>query len=85
VAHRFDATGSELREENREDYFRTHPCDYRVTGDAGYIGSQMVRELADAGKRAVALDNLSTGFDSAVAKDMPLVIGDTGDQNLLGL
>ena len=40
--------------------------------------------LADAGERVVVLDNLSTGFDWAVAKDMPLTIGDTGDQNLVG-
>jgi len=29
----------------------------------------MVLELADAGERVVVLDNLSTGFDWAVAKD----------------
>src|SRR3984885_14775021 len=50
-----------------------------VTGGAGYIGSHMVYELADAGERVVVLDNLSTGFDWAVAKGVPLVIGDTGD------
>ncbi len=33
-----------------------------VTGGAGYIGSHMVLELADAGERVVVLDNLSTGF-----------------------
>ena len=40
-----------------------------VTGGAGYIGSHMVYELADAGERVVVLDNLSTGFDWAVAKE----------------
>jgi UDP-glucose 4-epimerase len=55
-----------------------------VTGGAGYIGSHMVHRLADAGERLVVLDNLSTGFDWAVAKDVPLIIGDTGDQNLVG-
>jgi UDP-glucose 4-epimerase len=54
-----------------------------VTGGAGYIGSHMVHQLADAGERLVVLDNLSTGFDWAVAKDVPLIIGDTGDQNLV--
>ena len=39
-----------------------------VTGGAGYIGSHMVPELADAGERVVVLDNLSTGFDWAVPK-----------------
>jgi UDP-glucose 4-epimerase len=55
-----------------------------VTGGAGYIGSHMVHELADAGERVVVLDNLSTGFDWSVAKGVPLIVGDTGDQNLVG-
>src|ERR1700682_3797047 len=54
-----------------------------VTGGAGYIGSHMVYELADAGERVVVLDNLSTGFDWAVAKGVPLVVGETGDQALV--
>ena len=55
-----------------------------VTGGAGYIGSHMVHELADAGELVVVLDNLSTGFDWALAKDVPLIVGDTGDQSLVG-
>src|SRR5271169_2036152 len=55
-----------------------------VTGGAGYIGSHMVYDLADAGERVVVLDNLSTGFDWAIRKGVPLVVGDTGDQNLVG-
>ena len=55
-----------------------------VTGGAGYIGSHMVRDLADAGERVIVLDNLSTGFDWAIPKGVPLVVGDTGDQNLVG-
>src|SRR5438552_5612648 len=54
-----------------------------VTGGAGYIGSHMVHELADAGERTVVLDNLSTGFDWALPKGVPLVIGETGDQALV--
>jgi UDP-glucose 4-epimerase len=54
-----------------------------ITGGAGYIGSHMVYELADAGERVVVLDNLSTGFDWAVAKGVPLVVGETGDQALV--
>jgi len=54
-----------------------------VTGGAGYIGSHMVYELADAGERVVVLDNLSTGFDWAVAKSVSLIVGNTGDQNLV--
>jgi UDP-glucose 4-epimerase len=51
-----------------------------VTGGAGYIGSHMVHALLDAGEHAVVLDNLSTGFDSAVPKGVPLIIAESGDQ-----
>ena len=51
-----------------------------VTGGAGYIGSHMVNTLADAGEQVVVLDNLSTGFEWAIPKGVPLVIGETGDQ-----
>ena len=54
-----------------------------VTGGAGYIGSQMVRELADAGEHVVVLDNLSTGHRWAVAEGVPLIVGETGDQPLV--
>ena len=54
-----------------------------VTGGAGYIGSHMVYALLDAGERVVALDNLATGFDWAVAQDASLIIGDVGDQPLV--
>ena len=52
-----------------------------VTGGAGYIGSHMVHALVDAGERVVVLDNLTTGFDWAVAPGASLVIGETGDQS----
>jgi len=55
-----------------------------VTGGAGYIGSHMVYALVAAGEKVVVLDNLSTGFDWAVAEGVPLVIGETGDQPLVG-
>src|SRR5262245_2888782 len=53
------------------------------TGGAGYIGSHMVYALVAAGERVVVLDNLSTGFDWAVAGSVPLVVGETGDQSLV--
>jgi UDP-glucose 4-epimerase len=55
-----------------------------VTGGAGYIGSHMVLELVDAGERVVVLDNLSTGFRWAVAAPAALVVGDVGDEALVG-
>ena len=54
-----------------------------VTGGAGFIGSHMVYALVDAGEPVVVLDDLSTGFDWAVAPGVPLVVGDTGDQELV--
>ena len=54
-----------------------------VTGGAGYIGSQMVHDLVDAGERVVVLDNLSTGHRWAVADGVPLIVGETGDQPLV--
>lgn len=50
-----------------------------VTGGAGYIGSHVVRQLGERGERVVVLDNLSSGFRSAVLNGQ-LVIGDTGDR-----
>jgi UDP-glucose 4-epimerase len=54
-----------------------------VTGGAGYIGSHVVRQLGEAGERVVTLDNLTTGFREAVTAG-DLVVGDTGDEALLG-
>ena len=54
-----------------------------VTGGAGYIGSHMVLDLVAAGEPVVVLDNLSTGFSWAVARGVPLVVGESGDQALL--
>ncbi len=54
-----------------------------VTGGAGYIGSHMVLALCDAGEEVVVVDNLSTGFRSAVPEGVRLVVGDFGDQDLI--
>ena len=54
-----------------------------VTGGAGYIGSHMVHELVDGGENVVVLDNLSTGFRFLMPAGVPLVIGSTGDRDLV--
>jgi UDP-glucose 4-epimerase len=54
-----------------------------VTGGAGYIGSHMVRALADAGEGVVVVDNLSTGFSAFLPEGVPLFIGDAGDESLV--
>jgi UDP-glucose 4-epimerase len=53
-----------------------------VTGGAGYIGSHVVRQLGERGETLVTLDNLSSGFRSAV-RHGEFVQGDTGDAPLL--
>lgn len=53
-----------------------------VTGGAGYIGSHVLRQLGERGEKLVALDNLASGFRSAVLHG-ELVVGDTGDTALV--
>jgi UDP-glucose 4-epimerase len=54
-----------------------------VTGGGGYIGSHMVHALADAGESVVVLDDLSTGFRSAIPKTVTLIVGDVGNETLV--
>ncbi len=54
-----------------------------VTGGAGYIGSHAVLALLDAGWRVVVIDNLVTGFASAVPKEAAFAKGDIADQPLV--
>ena len=50
-----------------------------VTGGAGYIGSHVLRHLAEAGHAPVAYDNLYSGHRWAVL-DAPLIVGDLADR-----
>ncbi|MEO1649838.1 MAG: UDP-glucose 4-epimerase GalE [Pseudomonadota bacterium] len=50
-----------------------------VTGGAGYIGSHMTLALRDRGENVVVIDNLSTGFEWAVADGAKLVVADIAD------
>lgn len=53
-----------------------------VTGGAGYIGSHTAEVLRGRGHRPIVLDNLERGHREAVP-DVPLVIGDVGDRQLV--
>lgn len=54
-----------------------------VTGGAGYIGSHAVLALRDSGNSVVVLDNLSTGVRAQVPHEVPFVLGDVGDVDLV--
>src|SRR5262245_60128984 len=54
-----------------------------VTGGRGYIGRHMELALVDAGEPVLVVDNLTTGFRSALPESATLVMGDVGDQALL--
>jgi UDP-glucose 4-epimerase len=43
----------------------------------------MVQALVEAGESVVVIDNLSTGFSQFLPQDVPLFIGDAGDENLV--
>jgi len=54
-----------------------------VTGGAGYIGGHTVIALLDRRETPVVLDDLSTGIRAAVPSNVPLVVGDVSDVELV--
>lgn len=54
-----------------------------VVGGAGYIGSHVVKQLADTEHQIVVLDNLQTGHEQAVTKPATFIHGDVRDKSLL--
>jgi UDP-glucose 4-epimerase len=54
-----------------------------ITGGAGYIGSHAVLAFRDAGWPVVVIDNLVTGFRSAVPEDVPFYEGNIDDGALV--
>ncbi|MGW5424650.1 UDP-glucose 4-epimerase GalE [Streptomyces sp. NPDC003943] len=51
-----------------------------ITGGAGYIGSHVVKSMAEAGERVVVLDDLSTGDPARVPAGVPLERGTVLDR-----
>jgi UDP-glucose 4-epimerase len=47
-----------------------------VIGGAGYIGSHMVRTLLEQGHSPIVFDNLSTGHEEFIPKDIVFIKGD---------
>lgn len=54
-----------------------------ITGGAGYIGSQMTRQLIERGDEVVVFDNLEEGHKKAIPQGAVLVVGDIHDQKAL--
>ncbi|MFI0979344.1 UDP-glucose 4-epimerase GalE [Streptomyces sp. NPDC021093] len=54
-----------------------------VTGGAGYIGSHVVKALAEGGESVVVLDDLSTGDVARIPAGVPLERGSVLDRPLL--
>ena len=56
-----------------------------VTGGAGYIGSQIVHDLVDAGESVVVFDNLSSGRRGALPAGVPLIVAGGADRTTRNL
>ncbi|MDD2309514.1 MAG: UDP-glucose 4-epimerase GalE [Desulfuromonadaceae bacterium] len=54
-----------------------------VSGGCGYIGSHVVRQLSESGRKVLIYDNLSTGSRSALIHREELVEGDLADHDRL--
>jgi len=54
-----------------------------VTGGAGFVGSNVVARLAEAGARVTVLDDLFTGQADALPASVDLVVGSVTDDDLV--
>ncbi|MFE3329454.1 UDP-glucose 4-epimerase GalE [Streptomyces sp. NPDC059176] len=54
-----------------------------ITGGAGFIGSHVVKAMADGGERVVVLDDLSTGRAERLPAGVPLEVGSVLDRDVV--
>ncbi|WP_439923007.1 UDP-glucose 4-epimerase GalE [Nitrobacter sp. JJSN] len=54
-----------------------------ITGGAGFIGGHTVLAFLDRGEVPIVLDDLSTGSREAVPSNVPFIVGDVGDAELV--
>jgi UDP-glucose 4-epimerase len=56
---------------------------YLVTGGCGFIGSHLIERLLSQGHGVIVLDDMSTGKRENLPADVPVVVGDVADAELV--
>jgi len=56
---------------------------YLVTGAAGFIGSALAKRLLIEGNKVITIDNLSTGFETAIPEGVEFFKGDCQDYSIV--
>jgi UDP-glucose 4-epimerase len=70
--------------QTREEGVNTEGTDVLVTGGAGFIGSELVRQLRAIGHRVIVADNLRSGkrenIEDVLGDDVELIVADIRDE-----
>ncbi len=56
---------------------------FLVTGAAGFIGSSLARNLINNGNKVITIDNLSTGYETAIPEGVGFYKGNCQDYNIV--
>lgn len=56
---------------------------FLVTGAAGFIGSSLARNLVNNGNKVITIDNLSTGYETAIPDGVEFYKGNCQDYNIV--